>query len=131
MSDKVHASMLLRMSAKDLRALAGMLDKTTFDDEIFGFHAQQAVEKGLKALLSLNEITYRRIHDLEELLSMLEDSGNGLPQEYRALADLSEFAVQFRYESIEDIDANLDRPQIIKSITSFLSYAENAIQKNT
>lgn len=37
MRDKVHADMLLRMSAKEMKALSGMLDKTIFDDEIFGF----------------------------------------------------------------------------------------------
>lgn len=95
------------------------------------FHAQQAVEKGLKALLSLDNITYRKMHDLEELFSMLEDSENVLPSEFRALTDLSEFAVQFRYELLEDIDANLDRSQIIKSIADFLAYVKNSIQQKT
>jgi HEPN domain-containing protein len=131
MSDKVHASMLLKMSTKDLKALSGMLDKDIFDDEIFGFHAQQAVEKGLKALLSLRDVSYRKIHDLEELFSMVEEAGKCLPPEHRALADLSEFAVQFRYESMEENDADLDRPQIIKSITHFLTYIGNSIQGKT
>ncbi len=32
------------------------------------FHAQQAIEKALKALLTFNQITFRKIHDLAPLL---------------------------------------------------------------
>ncbi len=45
MSDIKQARMLVRMARKDLSALKGMMDASVFDDEIFGFHAQQAVEK--------------------------------------------------------------------------------------
>ena len=41
------------MAGKDLAALRGMLDSTLFADEIFVFHAQQAVEKSLKAWIAL------------------------------------------------------------------------------
>ncbi|NIR50348.1 HEPN domain-containing protein [candidate division KSB1 bacterium] len=34
-----------------------------FDDEIFGFHAQQAVEKVVKAWPNLLGIVYPRTHD--------------------------------------------------------------------
>jgi hypothetical protein len=37
------------MAGKALQALQGMIDVHTFANEIFGFHAQQAVEKALKA----------------------------------------------------------------------------------
>ena len=41
MSDegREHAHALLEMARKDARALAGMTDRETFADEIFGFHA--------------------------------------------------------------------------------------------
>ncbi|MBF0342951.1 MAG: HEPN domain-containing protein [Nitrospirae bacterium] len=44
-----EALLTLRMAGKDLRALNVMLAPDSVDDEIFGFHAQQAVEKSLKA----------------------------------------------------------------------------------
>lgn len=43
MSDIRHAKFLLNMAAKDLKALEGMKDSDIFAEEIFGFHAQQAV----------------------------------------------------------------------------------------
>jgi HEPN domain-containing protein len=40
---------LLLSAEKDLKAIKNMTDPDLFADEIFGFHAQQAVEKILKA----------------------------------------------------------------------------------
>lgn len=43
--NKLNSDML-SMAKKDLSALEGMLHDTThFSDEIFGFHAEQAIEK--------------------------------------------------------------------------------------
>ena len=59
-----------------LRAIGGvssiarnMGDAEAFDDEIFGFHAQQAVEKALKAWLTEVGVTYPLTHDLSLLLA--------------------------------------------------------------
>lgn len=45
-----EARYLLSAAVKDLRALQGMSDGSVFADEIFGFHAQQAVEKALREI---------------------------------------------------------------------------------
>jgi HEPN domain-containing protein len=55
MNDLEHAKLLLSMARKDLKALEGMQDARIFEDEIFGFHAQQAAEKALKSWLSAIE----------------------------------------------------------------------------
>ena len=49
MADLEHARSMLRMAHRDFNALVGMQSNLLFADEIFGFHVQQAVEKGLKA----------------------------------------------------------------------------------
>lgn len=42
-----RAKAMLDMAKKDLRALEGMkVEKDTVVDEIFGFHAEQTIEKG-------------------------------------------------------------------------------------
>lgn len=63
-----HARTLHLMAAKDIKALRGMTDGETFDDEIFGFHAQQAVEKSLKAWIAAIGGTFPLTHDLRLLL---------------------------------------------------------------
>ncbi len=58
MSDFEHARSLLRMAQRDLNALRGMINPAVdptqvfFSDEVFGFHAQQAAEKSLKAWIA-------------------------------------------------------------------------------
>jgi len=48
MSALEHARGLLVMARKDFDALRGMVDNPLFAEEIFGFHAQQAIEKSLR-----------------------------------------------------------------------------------
>jgi len=45
-----YASLLLRKAGGDLRAATTLRD-ARLDDELVGFHAQQAVEKAAKAVL--------------------------------------------------------------------------------
>ena len=75
MKDIKHARLMLDMARKDFNALEGMNNVEIFDDEIFGFHAQQAVEKTIKAWLSLVGASYPKIHDLEELLHFWNNMG--------------------------------------------------------
>jgi HEPN domain-containing protein len=49
MNDPEPARDMLRAAHRGLKALKGMFDSEIFDDAIFGFHAQQTVEKSLKA----------------------------------------------------------------------------------
>jgi hypothetical protein len=44
---------LLSSAQKDLKAIRNMTDSNLFVDEVFGFHARQAVEKTLKAWIAL------------------------------------------------------------------------------
>ena len=66
MSDQEHAEEILEASRRDLRALRGMGDVEAFSDEIFGFHAQQAVEKALKAWLAFLGQRFPKTHDLKQ-----------------------------------------------------------------
>lgn len=74
---------------------------TESEDEAIGFHAQQAVEKCLKAILSLHRISFRKTHDLGELLDLLGDSGKPVPPHAEELDFLNPFAVTFRYDLID------------------------------
>jgi len=113
--------MMLEMARKDLKALEGMLDKETFDDEIFGFHAQQSVEKALKSWLSIIGAGYPKIHDLEELFSLLEDNGITVSEQLKELSLLTTFSVQFRYEAFIDIEELLDRQALIGTVQTLFN----------
>ena len=75
MNDIEQAQSLLRMAQMDLNALMGMGNNALFADEIFGFHAQQAIEKALKAWLSARGVEFPLTHELTRLLNLLEKQG--------------------------------------------------------
>jgi len=96
MSAPETAITMQNMAGKDLAALRGMMDVTLFADEIFGFHAQQAVEKSLKAWITLTGGIFGFTHDLEMLLMQLKQLGVDTDR-FADLIEFSAFAVQFRY----------------------------------
>jgi HEPN domain-containing protein len=106
-----HAKQLLLMASKDIRALDLMVMPESVDDEIFGFHAQQAIEKTLKAWISLLGGIYSKNHDLSMLLLTLHSLGCDI-EGFKDLISLNAFAAQFRYEVLETDDEPLDRREM-------------------
>lgn len=85
----------LRRARSDL-ALAGVsLPRGVLYNELC-FHAQQAAEKSIKAVLVYHGIDFRRIHDIDYLLSLLPDEVP-LPPEAEWIIDLTSYAVALRY----------------------------------
>ena len=115
------ATELLAVAHRDARALENMLDPSQFEDAIFGFHAQQAVEKALKAWLSFVGESYPFTHDLGYLLSVLDRCGQGASA-YSDLLDLNAYAVRFRYEYSLTEDDPLDRAGILRRVHALLEH---------
>lgn len=115
------------MAEKDLRALRNMKDPEAFDDEIFGFHAEQAVEKILKAWLAWRGQDYPKKHDLAPLLQMLEDDGAEVVS-YWDLVEYNPFAVQLRYDRYDSTDAPLDREKAITQIAGLFRHVETLLK---
>ena len=124
MRDLEQARMLLSLARKDVKAAQAMMDGAAFADEIFGFHAQQSVEKALKAWLALTGVEYPKTHDLQALIFLLESGGEPVPSSFKELVDLTDFAVQFRYEAFNDIGDGLDRRSTIGDIVRAVEHVE-------
>ena len=124
-----HARRLLAKGRKDLRALENMMDVEAFSDEIFGFHAQQSVEKALKAWISSIGIKYPKVHDLEELLALLVENQQNVPEHFHLLIDLTNFAVEFRYEPLEELEGELNRVEVIKQVTEVVEHVEKLLRE--
>ena len=84
-------------------------------DGPFGFHAQQAAEKLVKALLSQLGIAFDYTHDVTKLANQLKLAGEVLPVTPIALGELNRFAVVYRYDSIPSLEIP-DRPNIIQTV---------------
>jgi HEPN domain-containing protein len=126
MRDPDHARLLLGMARKDLRALGAMLDRESFAEGIFGFHAQQAAEKSIKAWLSLIGRSYPRTHDLGALLELLAVPHEHVPWE---VVELTDFAIQLRYESFEYDDEPLDRPAVVRQIAALVERVDELVSE--
>jgi len=61
------------------------------------FHAQQAAEKALKALLAMHDEPFRKTHSIEELGRACAAIDPGLGHLIDAAAPLTEYAWKFRY----------------------------------
>ncbi len=61
------------------------------------FHAQQAAEKAIKAVLRSRQIEFPLTHDIEELLELAEKGGLPLMQAVREAGSLTPYAVETRY----------------------------------
>ena len=126
-SDADHARQLLAMAETDHTALTNMLNAEKFPEQIFGFHAQQAIEKTLKAWISLLRRPYPKTHDVSVLVGVLREAGANLGS-FQRLEDYTVFAVQYRYESYDTDDEPLDRAEVIKEVAGLLSHVRQAIK---
>ncbi len=129
-----HANLLLRKATQDEYLLDRMLDDPRAPVELFGFHAQQAVEKLLKALLASLRVNYPRTHRLTELVDVAVAAGLRLPEELDELRCLTPFAVEFRYDALpEEPEAPLDKAVTRQRIGQLRALVEAAISasKNT
>ena len=90
-------AMLLSAAEQDLSAAQVLANTPGLDDAVVGFHAQQAVEKALKAVLSSRRVAFRRTHDIAWLLDLLEDATGLVPPHADWLDELNPYAVDARY----------------------------------
>ncbi|MGZ8245564.1 HEPN domain-containing protein [Methylomagnum sp.] len=80
-----EARRALRMADKDIAVFDYILDAPGISLSIIGFHAQQAVEKSLKAVLFAHSVGFGRTHDLAQLGRWLSEVGIALPMPIDAL----------------------------------------------
>ncbi len=92
-----EAKRLLRVAGRDYQAFTILPNHPEAELAPTCFHAQQAVEKALKAVLTIKHIDFRRTHDLEELANLIAE-GTALPFTPREFRRLNPFAVEFRYD---------------------------------
>ena len=96
-----------------------MDDPAVFADEIFGFHAQQAVEKLLKAWLASLGETYPLSHDLASLLDMLSVRSLDVAR-FDELVDYTRYAVRLRYAAADPGAKPLDRSKTVGQVDVLL-----------
>ncbi|MBK9326371.1 MAG: HEPN domain-containing protein [Thiobacillaceae bacterium] len=92
---------MLRLAGQDLEILRLILDAPQIEIHGLCFHAQQCVEKALKAMLAMRGAVYQRTHNLATLADTLADLGLKTPVDAEILLRLNPCAVNFRYDDME------------------------------
>jgi HEPN domain-containing protein len=88
---------LNRANSNLLRAQT-MIEGVYLEDLCFDAH--QAAEKAIKAVLISRDINFPYIHDLGELIAILQRSGISVPKDILQAARLTRFAVATRYPGV-------------------------------
>jgi len=115
----------LALADRDLKTCRQLSEIADSDDEAIGFHAQQAIEKCLKAVLAAKAIPFRKTHDLVELVDLLKDRLHLTPPHIEMLDQLNPFAVTFRYELLDLEPVN--RAQLRSAVETIRQWAEQQI----
>lgn len=121
-----EALLLLRKAQEDLDVVRKLVSDTDIADAAVGFHAQQAAEKALKAVLAASGDDFPWTHDLRHLMDRLEATETPLPASLREVRVLIPWAVEFRYG--DTIDDPLEREQALALADEVVMWARNQIE---
>lgn len=102
------SEILARKAQADATVVRKFASSSEITDDIIGFHAQQAVEKWLKAVIASQGTEFEYTHDLHRLLMLATHGSGELPVDTDAVIALTQYAVPLRYEDLLDAEP-LDR----------------------
>ena len=83
------------------------------------FHAQQAAEKYLKALLVWHQIEFPKTHDIDVLLDLAGSADSEIPQVLTDATELTPYGVEYRYPG-DYPEATLDDAERATSLATLV-----------
>lgn len=117
----------LRHAESDLALAHLALEREEILAEQVCFHAQQAAEKALKAVLVARQQRFPPVHDLEQLLEVARQAHIALPTWSDDLLVLTPYAVETRYPGYwEEITID-ERDRAIELATRAVEWAREQI----
>lgn len=93
------------------------------------FHAEQAAEKAIKAVLLSRGIEFPLTHDIEELLEIAVNGGVFLPEDVREAGVLTPYAVETRYPGSWEEITGADADEAISTAQQTLSWASRIVSE--
>ncbi|HYM45265.1 MAG TPA: HEPN domain-containing protein [Solirubrobacteraceae bacterium] len=120
------ARVLLARAIEDETLVRKVAPDTDIADAIVGFHAQQAVEKLIKAVLAARGVAFMKSHALSYLVGLVEENEIEAPEDLSEADVLSPWAVEFRYEGEEP--PALNRSAALTLVERVRTWAENEIE---
>lgn len=87
----------LSKAEEDLLVARELMERNRISYDPVGFHAQQAAEKFLKALLTRHQIPFPKTHSIRQLLELAEKAVPGIQEHLSEARALSPYGVEVRY----------------------------------
>jgi len=128
MAEPSVAVLMLLSAQQDVTACRVLSAAADVADTIVGFHAQQACEKSLKAVLSAAGIETPRTHDLVRLMDLASEGGRPVPADCAWIDELNPYAVQARYGLVQG--GSLDRERALAAAEAVLAWAWSWVEAN-
>ena len=137
----------LQATYRHMGAFERLITDPEVYQEMYGFHAQQAVENAVKAWLSAADLDYRRVHDLQEVADQVfadpSESNTPAASQLNRLLDYTSFespdcpgeiknwltlyAVSYRYGGtafrMDELDQDRFHREINLAVQTFISRA--------
>ena len=88
------------------------------------FESQQAAEKAIKAVMIMRGIEFPYVHDLGLLLSLLEQTGEVIPEVVGRAVDLTDYATTTRYPAMIEPVAEQDHADAVEIAETVIRWAE-------
>ena len=121
---------MLRKAAEDEFVVAKLSFDPASPDEVIGFHAQQSVEKTLKAALTLFSVHYGRTPSIAVLIDLLAENRIAFPAELDQVRRLTPFAVAFRYDELPPQPQQpFDRAWALDCVRQVRAWAESLLRE--
>lgn len=95
------------------------------------FDTQQAAEKAIKALLIKMSVEFPYIHDIAQLLTLLEKAGQEIPSDVREAEELTRFAILSRYPGLAPPVKREEYQQAIVLAEKVVRWVEGLISDRT
>lgn len=126
--DPGSAEEWLRFAQGDL-ALARTSSSDEVPIELLLFHAEQAVEKSIKAVLILFDVRAPRTHNIEMLIDTATTVVE-VPAMVREAAKLTPYATAARYPGYSELKTDEDLVDALKLAESIVSWAKHTCGKD-
>lgn len=119
------AQLLLGLASDDEAAARAMLETGAVSDAIVCFHAQQAVEKALKAALAARGVEFPFTHDIAGLIELCGNEALTIPEGLEDADRLTPYGVRIRYGG--DDPGTVDPKTAVRLADVAVTWATTAI----
>lgn len=119
----------LQSARSDLAAARSLLGVEAVFPEVPAYHAQQAAEKSLKAVLILLQAPFPRTHVIRALLDLVTLAGLEVPASVNGAFALTQFATLTRYPSVVEPVTSEEAEEAVSAAAAVLDWAEELLTK--